>query len=102
MRSAILFAQSRSNVADVHVGNYVVKLISNSDSTYGYQINQDDKIIIRQKGKPYGTSSIGFREKQNAMVIAIWQANELSEGRINQKSMDQRKARELGITKEDL
>jgi|GEM_PF-6368904 len=100
--SAVALAQSKANVADMHVGKYVIKLIANPDNTYGYQINEGQKLIVQQKSKPYSTTQVGFNQKQNAMVVAIWLASQLNEGNKNKNAPDAKKAKELGVTKEDL
>ena len=99
--SAILMAQTKPKIEDMHVGKYVVKLITNGDNTYGYQIAESGKLIVNQKAKPYSKSQSGFTQKQNAMTIAIWVANQLKEGK-NPNPPDAKKAKELGITNEDL
>ena len=100
--SSIVWAQSKSSVADMLIGRYVVRLIINPDNTYGYEINDGNKAIVHQKNKPYSSSQTGFTQKQNAMVTALWIANQLKEGKKNPDVSDPKKAKELGITKEDL
>ena len=100
--STFLLAQTKPDATDVQIGKYAIRLVVNPDTTYGYEINEGEKIVISQKRKPYGSNQTGFREKQNAMLVAIWLTNELSQGRNNPKTLDLKKAKELGITKDDL
>ena len=79
--SSLLFAQSREKNDEAQAGKYTLKIISNQDNTYGYEIYEAGKLNVKQVGKPFFSIPIGFSKKENAMIIAKWNANELQQGK---------------------
>ena len=45
---------------------------------------------------------IGFSKKENAMIIAKWNANELQQGKTKKIFINVEDARKLGVTDDDL
>jgi hypothetical protein len=100
--SSLLFAQTSETPIDEKVGKYTIKVITNADSTYGYEIYEDTRLVEKQAKRPFFTFSSGFVHKQNALLIGKWHATELMEGRNNKYALSIPKARELGVSEDDL
>jgi hypothetical protein len=96
------FSQDTTENTEQKVGKYMVKLLTNADNTYGFEIYQESKLIEKQTQKPFFTFSSGFVQKKNAMIMGVWYATELLEGRNNKYALSLLKAKDLGITEEDL
>ena len=101
--SSFLIAQSKNSNDEEKIGKYTVKIISNSDKTYGYEIYDNTLLSSSIKFKPYFSVLEGFRIKSNAVIIAKWHVEQLQIGVDRTKIfVEIEKAKKLGVTEEDL
>ena len=100
--NSLLFAQTSETATGEKVGKYTIKVITNTDSTYGYEIYEGAQLVEKLAKRPFFTFSSGFAHKQNAQLIGKWHASELMEGRNNKYALSIPKARELGVSEDDL
>ncbi|MBC7887078.1 MAG: hypothetical protein H7Z13_04265 [Ferruginibacter sp.] len=98
------YSPVKAQTEELKIGNYTLKNMLNADKTYGFEIyiENQKKPLLQQKIKPYSTAKAGFIERQNAVVAAMWYINELKEGRNDIKKLTLVKAKQLGITQNDL
>lgn len=83
-------------------GKYLVKIIPVGDNGYGYEILDGSKIITRQEYIPYFLIPIPFSKIENIKKVAIWHISQLKEKNEIRLVLSQQKAREIGISEEDL
>lgn len=98
----IVFAQDKQPIAEVQIETYTIKLVTNNDATYGYEIYNNNELQVKQKGKAYLKIPSGFLKKENALIIAKWEVSKLIQNRKDNEVLDIAKAKELGVTEEDL
>ena len=96
------FAQDSGSVESAIVGKYTVKIITNNDNTYGYEISENSSVVEKETQKRFFSLSSGYIIKGNALIVGKWYAGELLEGRNNKYALGLPKARELGVTEDDL
>jgi hypothetical protein len=99
--SILSFSQKMEDY-NLTLGSYTIKLLQNSDNTYGYEITKDAKTVVIQKIKPFQMASKGFVQMQNAIASALWAVKNVKEGKDKIQTMSVLAAKELGITKDDL
>ena len=97
-----VFAQENESIEIEKIGKYTIKVTANTDSTYGYEIHEDNNLIVKQTQKPFFSRSSGFSEKKNAMVVARWFVSEMKQGRNNKYALGIQKAKELGVSENEL
>ena len=101
--ATILFAQKNERSDNKIVnGKYTILSILNPDQTYGYEIYFNDSLVAKQVSRPFFSLSSGFSSSKNALIVGKWFANELNQGRRNKYSLSLPKAKELGVSDEDL
>lgn len=98
-------SQSKTSIPaeEFKEGKYLVKIITNDDGSYGYEVYESKKIILNQKYKPFFTIPEGFKTKNNALIVGRWNALELlKDENIKKVFLPVNIAKELGVTQEDL
>lgn len=96
-----LFAQSAEKANEEKTGNYTIRVITNLDSSYGFELFEDQKLILRQTQKTFFTTTRGFNHRKTAIVVAKWYLEELKEGRNNIHRLVPSRAKELGISDDE-
>lgn len=99
--SAPLLAQNGQKT-EQKVGKYIIKIITNPDNTYGYEVYDDVQLRIKHISKPYSQTSGGFLNKINALIMAKWEVLKLEQNKKNGDEPNLATAKDLGISKEDL
>lgn len=89
-------------VEEFKEGKYVVRIIENQDKTFGYQINLNGKEIASVMYKKYISVPFGYKNKENAKIIAKWQVNRINKFNELDSQLSLELAKSLGVTQDDI
>jgi hypothetical protein len=83
-------------------GKYLVKIISVGDNGYGYEIFEGAERVVKQESKPYFSVPIPFSNMENTKIIARYHVKMLKEKKPEAFNMNVQRAKDLGVSEEDL
>jgi len=100
--ASFLFAQTGKQQDKVTMGAYTIKVTTNPNQTYGYEIYEGGKLQVKQASKPYFSVPLGFNKKENALIVAKWQVSQLQQGKSNDTFLTVEEAKKQGVSDDDL
>ncbi len=89
-------------VEEFEEGNYVVRIIKLQTEGYGYEILENNKLIIRQESRPYFLIPTPFVKIENVRIAAKWHISQIKEHGVKKLEMTIEIAKQLGFNNEDL
>lgn len=76
----LLFAQNNGVKNEIKSGTYSVKIFSNADNSYGYEILNKAKVLIHQQNIPGRAGLKGFKKMSDAKRVALLAIKKISQG----------------------
>ena len=77
---SFLFAQNSEVKNEIKPDMYSVKIFSNTDNSYGYEILDKGRVLIHQQNIPGQPGVKGFQNKNDAKKVASLVIKKLSQG----------------------